>query len=514
MIRNKTLSLPLVSALLASVAAPAVADVALSLSSQKTYRQTEAGATDFRGGRFDITLRDGDGIYVGGCARDAYWPPNIPLDPCPGGSTAYVLYGEIDPEFPNLGPYFWMTDVIPALIIEPRRSDLCTLEAAPASKLPRPSTDFKDSSYGLYYNLHEANVVESVITRYDSARTYNPKQRGKFEDEIVPGVYHYSFPRLTAPTYRVPISPVIYPMPEGFAKLNNQKTGVQFISNERWTKDGFMEISYLKPNVIRWKGFAPSVTYPAVDNLYFSMRFLANEDDPLSNVTYVNPDTSESPASLFPGYVSGGDPRILLANPFVDSFTLPPVFPGGSKAVIELELNRGFQTGGVTYDFSSRKFQIPIKVVNRYTDYTELRFSNDKNAKTGILDDSDKDGFNNLNEWILESRADDSSSVPRPIVALPRNVGNFFDPQPYFGFTYNKRKGTVPNVIQTLQRSTNGGNTWKKMVSDANWIVTNTPEQIIVQSRFDDVFAFPVQPVQPPGTAGHLYRIKVTLAKK
>lgn len=513
MIRIKTLSLPLVSALFASATLPAVADVALTLSSQKTYRQNKLGQTAFRGGRFDIVLRDGNGIYVAGCAREFYWPPNVPLDPCPGGSTAFVLFGDVDPDVPNLGPYFWMTDVIPAIIIEPRRPDLCKLRAAPASDLPRPSTDFKDSSFGVYYNLHEADVRESVITRYDSARTYNDGQRGKFEDEIVTGVYHYLFPRLGNSDLRVPISPVIYPMPEGFAKINNQKTGVQFIPNEKWSR-GFMELSYIRPNVIRWKGFAPQVTFPSVDKLYFSMRFLSNPKNPLSDTTFVNPDTSEAPASFFPGFVSGGDPRILLPNPFVESFTLPPVFPGGSTAVIELELDRSFQTGGVTFDFSTRKFQIPVKVVNRYTEYAELRFGNADGSKgTALTQDFDKDGFNNLNEWILDSRADDSTSVPRPILALPRNVGNFFDPLPYYGFTFPKKRGTVPKVIQTLQRSTDNGRTWSKFESNISWTVTETADEFAVRSNFDDIFAFPIEPVQPPGTAGELYRVRVTLPK-
>ena len=192
---------------------------------------------------------------------------------------------------------------------------------------------------------------------------------------------------------------------------------------------------------------------------------------------------------------------------------LPPVFPGGSTAVIELELDRAFQTGGVTYDFSTRKFQIPVKIVNRYSEYAELRFGNADGQKgTDLREDYDKDGFNNLNEWILDSRADDSTSVPRPILALPRNVGNLFDPQPYFGFTFTKKRGTVPRVVQTLQRSTNNGRTWRKFVSDASWTVTETAEEIKVQSNFDDLLAIPVEPVQPPGTAGDLYRIKVTLA--
>ena len=506
MIRNKTLSLPLVSALLASAVAPAQADVALTLSSHKTYRQTKTGSTDFRGGRFDISLRDGNGIYL--CARDAYWPPNIPLDPCPGGSTAYILFGDLDPEYPNAGPYFWMTEVIPALIIEPRRPDLCILHAAPASKLPRPYGGFKDSSYGLYYNLHEANVTESVISRYDNNRTYSDKQRGKFEDEIVPGVYHYSFPRLGNPVLRVPVSPVIYPIAEGFAKKNNQKTGVQFIQTENGFSGGFMELSYVRPNVVKWKGFSPTVVFPTVDNLYFSMRFLSDPKDPLSETTTLDSKRLESPASFFPSYVSGGDPRILLANPFVSSFTLPPVFLGGSRAVIELELERGFQTGGVTFDLSSRKFQIPVIIINRYSEYAELRFGT-KTKNVAILDDYDKDGFNNLTEWILESRADDSASVPKnPVPTVHDFVTNadglILDPG-YYGFTVVKRQGTRPNVNQILQVSTNGGKSWKELTSNAAWLVTETPGEIRVESK---TFG------PPAGTATDLYRMKVTLPKK
>lgn len=351
-----------------------------------------------------------------------------------------------------------------------------------------------------------------MITRYDSARTYGPGQLDKFNKEIVPGVYHYSFPRLSNPILRVPISPIIYPMPEGAAKINNQKTGVQFIANGKWTK-GFMELSFIRPNVIRWKGFSPSVTFPAVDSLFFSMRFLSQPGNPLSDVTFVNPETNESPASLFPGFVSGGDPRVLLANPFVESFTLPPVFAGGTTAVIELELERSFQTGGVTFDFSDRKFQIPVKVINRYTEYAELRFGRSGRRSIELLDDFDNDGFNNLSEWILDSRAEDSTSIPRPILALPRNVGNLQNPLPFYGFSVTKKRGTIPRINQILQRSTNNGRTWRRFESDSNWTVTETRNEFVVRSNFDNQFTFPIQPVQPPGTAGDLYRVKVNLSK-
>lgn len=516
MTRFKTLSLPLVSGLLASSVMPTAADVAMTLSSNITYRQTKKGTVAFRGGDFDVRVRDGNGIYVSGCYDSQYWPPN-PLIACSGGSTGQVIFGSPDDAF---GPYFWFTDVIPAVAIEPREPELCLLKAAPASKLPRPDGGFKDSSYGLYYNLHVSPFRESVITRYDYNRTYSSKQLGKFQEEIVPGVYHYAFPRLKNSKLTVPISPVIYPMAEGYTKKNNQKVGVKFTANDRWTKAGFMELSYNKANVIKWSGFSPSAVFPGVDGLYFSMRFLSNPKDPLSDVTYTNPDTGESPASFFPTFVNGADPRVRLTNPFVDSFTIPPVFPGGSKAVIELELDRSFQTGFVTYDFSTRKFQIPVVIVDRYTDYAEMRFGSLTKKYTGILDDYDKDGFNNLNEWILDSRAEDSTSIPEELLAEnhPAELTiTDYVPQ-YFGFTVSKKHGTVPLVKYTLQRSTNKGITWKKFESTAVWTVTETKDGFVVESMFVDDNGTPNNLFddfwgQPPGTEGDLYRLKITLAK-
>jgi hypothetical protein len=169
--------------------------------------------------------------------------------------------------------------------------------------------------------------------------------------------------------------------------------------------------------------------------------------------------------------------------------------------VIELELDRSFQTGGVTYDFSDRKFQIPVIIVNRYSEYAELRFG-DKTKLIGILDDFDGDGYNNLNEWILESRADDSASIPLAPVAAIQNIDDF--PFQYFGFTVEKQRGTVPKVNYTLQRSFNLGKTWSEFVSDANWIVTETADGYTVESATG---------VQPPDTGDDIYRVKITLAK-
>ena len=494
MIRTQTLSLSLASVLLATAVLPVQAEVAMQLNTRKTYRQNKHGDVLFRGGSFDVVVRDGNAI-ISGCVLPFYVPPN---PACILGTTGFVIYGSPTPN--DRGPYFAFSEVIPAIILEPRRPELCLLQAAPPSDLPRPFSGFKDSSFGIYYNLHDSvSVREYVITRYDTSRNYSDKQLKKFENEIVPGVYHYQLPRLKNPVLKVNINPVIYPITEGYAEKNNKKFGVRY-NTTRWTKKGFMELSYIRPNIIEWSGFSPTTTYPTVDRLYFSMRYMKNHKNPQSELIFTDP-LGQGPASYFPSFVTGGDPRVLLANPFVTSFTLPPIFKSGETSVIELELDRSFQTGGVTYDFSDRKFQIPVIVVNRYSEYADLRFG-DKTKLTGILDDFDGDGYNNLNEWILESRADDSASIPLAPVAAIQIIDDF--PFQYFGFTVEKQRGTVPKVNYTLQRSFNLGKTWSEFVSDANWIVTETADGFTVESATG---------VQPPDTGDDIYRVKITLAK-
>lgn len=540
MIRIKTLSLPLISAMVASTVAPASAQVELVVSSQKNYRQNKKDII-FDGGRFDVTLGDGDGVYVGGCARRNYWRPNIPLDPCPGGSTAYLIFGSFEGAAAGLGPYFWVETVIPSVVVEPRRPELAFLRAAPASTLPRPLGGFQDKSFALYFNLHRAaSVREYAVALYDTTRRYTKDQRGKFEKDIVPGVYYYNFPRLNNPDMPAPITAVISPMAEGEAKLNNQRTGFKFtrVNDNVWTKDGFMELNYHTPNQIAWKALSPAVTYAAVDDLYFSIRVMQKPRNPKSP-TDVLDNTTGLPSSIFPGFASGGDPRVLLRNPFVNKFTLPPIFEGGTRGVVEVQLQRAFRPSGVSYDFSTRKFQIPIFVANKYTDYAEFTFENGK--VPNILADSDGDGFNNLNEWILDSDANEAATIPiEPEAAyFPQERDSLtlnLIRDEYFGFTVNQKLGVTPGVLYTLQRSKDGGRTWQKFVSDTDWRVRtvrlkagaaprreNTAEQVQIRVTAKDwVERDPITNLvierhrheQPPGTDNDRYRVKVTLRKK
>lgn len=509
--RMKTLSLPVVSALLASLAVPASGQLVLELSTQKSYRQ-DAKSMQFKGGTFEVNLSDGDGVFTGSCARTGYWPPNIPMDPCPLGATAFLSYGNIDST--NLATYFSVTSVIPAIAIEPRRPDLAFLRAAPPSRLQRPLADFTDTSFSLYYNLHTTSIREYIISRYSSSRTYGPAERSRFETEIVPGVYYYSFPRLNNPILAAPISAVIYPMPEGRAVKNSQWVGVDFttVSGKApvW-RNGFMELSFNKPNVLRWRGFDPSSVFASADKLYLSIRVLSDSRNPKSETDLV--DVEGLPQSIFPGFTNGGDPRILLGNPYVSSFTTPPIFPSGTRGVLELELQRNLSTTGVTFDGSNRKFQIPVIVVNRYTEYAQVTFPK-LGTNTAILADFDKDGFNNLTEWILGSNPGNRFSVP--VNPVPQAIAATLTTPAAYGFNVVRKLETVPAVTYILQRSVDGGASWQTFESDTDWTVTSVtlpagalndtdPErsEIVVRSNTG---------LPPAGTATHQYRVKIVQA--
>ena len=536
MIRIKTLTFPLISALVAALSVPASAQVSLDISSNKTYRQNKKGIF-FRGGEFTVDLTDGSAFYVGGCAAPYYLP--LGTLGCPGGTTAFLTRGQLD-GVETFGPYYWISSITQGRTIEPRRPNLVFLRAAPASTLPRPAGGFADESFTLSYNLHTTEVRDYTITRYAKFTDYSRRERKNFESDIVPGAYHYSFPRLGYPNLVAPITATIFPMVEGIATKSNKTQGFRFLTNDnRWTKKGFMELSFLKPNTIRWEGLEPNVVYPSVDALYFSIRVMQDPTNPNSNLDLVDNDVGGAPQSVFPAFASGGDPRALLRNSFVDSYTTPPIFEGGTKGVLEVEVQRTFPTGGVAYDFSDRKFQVPVMVVNRYTDYQEVFFEGKGNK--AILEDPDRDGYNNLNEWILDSNGNEAGSIP--VAPLAGNNPIEFDFESfqilryqYYGFTIRKKLATVPKVKYILQRSKDEGRTWTKFVTDGDWNVTTVRKEagappgrerdparveIRVESRWGtdgELLDFPDFPGfeeqgMPPGTGSDLYRVKIVSDK-
>ncbi|GAA5123203.1 hypothetical protein JIN84_11080 [Luteolibacter yonseiensis] len=554
MIRIKTLSLPLISALVASTITTATAQVELQLNSEKTYRQSKKGIY-FKGGTFKVRLDDGHVSTIGFCDDPNYYPPGRYINACSPGTSGFLSMGNLD-NADVQRPYLVITELQDAIAIAPLYEDKIKLLAAPASGLPRPSGGFGDDSSAVYYNLHTTNVREYGITGYFLNRKYTKNQRDKFEREIVPGAYRYSFPRLNNPDMPAPITAVIYPMLEGKAKKNNRVSGFEFtkVNKNKWT-DGYVELSYLKPNSYNWAGLTPNVVFANVDRLYFSLRALRNPAKPDSSDVFRD-------TSIFPAFTNsaGDNPRVLLSNPYVKSFITPPIIPSGTRAIAELELQRGFQTGGVTYDLSNRKFQIPVAVFDRYTEFVSLYLSKASKKNKGILEDPDKDGYNNLTEWILESEPSSAASIPAaPQPAPYQAVDIIGGPTPfgsYYGFNVDIKEGTVPKVTTTLQRSKDQGKTWENFVDGyyyANGSYTDLndpPEETLtfpylpvpgvdwqvqtVRTNIRGISRVQVQVrsmthidvnidnyldednwyYQPPGATGHIYRVKVTLPNK
>ncbi|RYD41274.1 MAG: hypothetical protein EOP83_34120, partial [Verrucomicrobiaceae bacterium] len=282
MFRIKTLALPVISTLVAATALPASAQVSLSLSSDKLYRQLSKDNVSFRSGKFSAIAADGQVASIEVCNDQNYYPPGLPTI-CNAGTTGYLSAGNLNGATVQR-PYLLITALRPAIVIEPEEADKIRLVAAPASTLPRPAGGFTDDSATVFYNLTTGSIAEYKITRYFNVRNYNAKQRSKFESDIVPGAYHYSFPRLGSPQVPAGITAVIFPMPEGYATINKQKVGVRFtkVNNNKWKK-GFVQLSYIRPNRIEWTGLTPNVVFGASDRLYFSIRAMRNPNDPVKS---------------------------------------------------------------------------------------------------------------------------------------------------------------------------------------------------------------------------------------
>jgi hypothetical protein len=548
MIRIKTLSLPLITALFASAAVPLNAQLTMELSSEKVYRQYK-DSDGFRGGNFNVFFTDGMVTSLPGCNWLQYYPPGYFGGLCAQGTSAFLTSGELNGATMDF-PYLLVTGISPAQVVAPREAGRVKLSAAPASTLQRGSV-FEDDSVSLYYNLHTAtNLREYVLTRYNATYSYGKNQLAKFNSDIVPGVYHYSFPRIGNPRMSAIIKATVFPMGDYSAKNNNKVEGFKFlqVNNNKWTKDGFIELSYLRPNVVKWNPLSASTTYGGGDSMFFSIRVIKDQKNPKSNTVVVD-RYSERLQSVFPDFTTDGDPRVSMASPLVSQFNIPPLMAGGTRGMIEVELKRNIQTG-VTYDFSSRKFQTPVVVVNRYSEYADISFPN-SNAKADLLKDADGDGYNNLNEWILDSGADNPNSIP--VGPIPEFVDTVYDfdsfgyyfyfgyyrlvRPAYFGFTISKKLNTRPGVVYTLQRSKDNGRTWQKFESDDNWTVTtvnlapgmgsvkaNSPRRVEIRVESkpwteivadEDGFLSYITHYneQPPGTQYDIYRVKVTLAK-
>jgi hypothetical protein len=388
------------------------------------YRQGQAG-TAFNGGTFAFNVRDGQFLYApAGCYGFLYFPPG---PGCPVGATGYVSRGlENDPVLSGRGPYFSVTDIAPALILQPFAPQSVILVSAPPSLLPRPLGGFTDRSLSVFFNLQTPFIRQYPISIYNFERDYTSGERKRFDGEVVTGTYRYNFASLVNPMVPAVLSINQFPTIDGYRKINNQPQGLRF-TNVTYD-DGFAVLDPFSLSTLTWEGNTPSFIAPGLDLAYFSIKPLSDPADPLSDpVEYDGrgPFIESPPGSfflipnptvpLFPNFTGPTVTRVLLPNALDKSYTLAPNFlTPGTTGVIDLEFEIFRPTTNVIFDNSIRRFRLPVKVLNTLAGFISSALPANATALQRSGDfDYDGDGVSNFTEWVFGSDPSKASSVPK-----------------------------------------------------------------------------------------------------
>jgi hypothetical protein len=528
--RVKNLSIPTITALMACLTIPASAQLEFTLSADSAYRHQRKNGNklNFTGATLKSRVQDGDFVDIGACAEFFYEAPVASDFLC----TTIGTNGFLQSAAAGEPPYRVVTGITPGIALEPFQPDSLELVAAPPTKLSLPLGGFKDASRSLLFSLH-LTPQQYVFAEYDTARNYKRSQQTKYKSEVVTGIYVYDVPRIGRPDEPFQMFPRLFPIVEGISKKNGQTSGFDFDipAGSKWSKQGFLEVSSRFPTTFKWSGLTVNNVLGAADDLLFSVKAIANSENPNSAVVQgvrTTPDlfggeTVIRDGSIFPGFATAANPQVLLPTPITSQFTLPPVLKSGTKGVVQLELRRDLQTSSVTADESNSKFELPIVAVDRYSDFRKTLISKKKSQRSSLLGDADGDGVNNLTEWILDSGPTSANSIPvAPIPTLKtdiiESISNstfvFFDPS--FGFVIDKKLSTVPKVNYQLQRSQDNGITWEDF-NDGQYFNGTTLQWTVSTVSFtaagalrEEIRVIAPGTAAPLGTEDDIYRVKIT----
>jgi hypothetical protein len=462
------------------------------------YRQSPSGVA-FDGGTFDMEVRDGNFTYDG-CEDFLFYRPSTG---CPLGATGWVSRGiENDPLLRGLGPYFSINSISAATLLRPFDPNAVRLVSAPPSLLPRPLGGFNDLSLNIFFNLQTPLIRQYLITQYDFTRQYTSAERGRFDGEIVPGTYIYNFPSLASDITPVVLSVNQFPKLDGFRKINSQKQGFRFI--DVTYDDGFAVLNPFELNVLKWEGNTNSLIFPSVDNLFFSIKPLANPIDPLSDPVQYNglgPFVVDGDGNLiqnptlpiFPNFLGASISRVLLPSPLDTSYILPPNFiDPGQTGVMDMEFVIFRPTSAVIYENSIRRFRLAVKVLNPFESAIIAALPpNATSAQRAADFDYDGDGVSNFTEWVFKSNPALKSSVPGspvvgtvnvPAASATKMESKATSSQTALQYKVAKLINSIPKLKYTIEYSPNM-TTWQAITaSDPTWIITETESEIKVTS--------------------------------
>jgi hypothetical protein len=516
-------NLLIVASILLASSAGSFAQVRLFFTTSRTYRQNSAevayrpewiapvgsvnppAGTVVPLGTFGVDLLDGI-IYVTGCPLNGSptWFPPVPLIGCEIGATGYIVAGDLNNDGIRDDFSHWeVTSVVPTVVTEPSRPELCRLYAAPPSKLPRPIGAFINGTTILYYNTQTEAISEYNVAWYRFSDSYST--RTEMDQKIVPGRYEWAFPTLKNPerNYVIPVN--YYAPPEGYKTQNNVRRGFRFTKlNDKplvWTSDGYIAMDPRLVNHIEWEGNTAEYIFPAVDQLFFSIPDLGT---PLA----LNPERSELVTTLFPAFVAPGTSRVLLPHPLQTGFYLPPGFVRltnpPSEGVIDVELVRMVPTSSVAFDSSTRSYQMPCRFVNTYEGWAAVAFKAGTPAymrEPGA--NPDGDAYTNYIEWrnwvfgTALGAAAPNNLRPNPMVrdTIPPPVLTFVQARAtrstdsagtaYWETSHRKTEAAYPPIKYEYEYSTDMVN-WTVVGDDhPDWVVIETDTEIKARSKHE-----------------------------
>ena len=274
---------------------------------------------------------------------------------------------------------------------------------------------------------------------------------------------------------------------DGYREINSQKVGFRFLNVTY--DDGFALLNPYELNFLKWEGNTSSFIAPTVDNLFFSIKPLANPLDPLSDpVQFDGVDPATLP--IFPNFVGSGVNRVLLPSPLDTSYIMPPNFVDpGQTGVIDMEFVVYRPTNSVVYENSVRRFRLPVKVTDPFAFAIIAALpANATSAQRAADFDYDGDGVSNFTEWVFKSNPALKSSVPvspsigtsAPFASLAKVDGKTVATQSALEYKVAKLTNSVPKLQYTIEYSKDM-KTWQGVVAgDPLWTVSETEKEIKV----------------------------------
>jgi hypothetical protein len=485
----------------------------LQFSTTRTYRQnptevafrpewTAPDGTVTPLGTFAVGMADGyweeTGCPLNNPIGGVEWFPPIPLIGCETGATGYIVTGDLNND--GIRDDFYhseVTGVSPSVLTEPSEPDLAGLYSAPPSKLPRPIGDWLDNSYTIYWDTQTEAIGEYKLASYIFEKNY--ATRTSMDQEIVPGLYQFSFPKLGDPNNRYQIPVNYYAPPEGFKKKNNVPLGFRFIrlngKGLAWTADGFIPLDPRLLNFIEWEGNTAEYIFPAVDSLFFSVPTLGTVP-----VGGGDPNRSEvAGTTLFPKFAAPGTSRLLMPSPLQTGFYMPPGFVEltnpAAEGVIQVDLNRAVPSSGVANDVSTRTYQMPCRFVNTYEGWAQVAFTPGTPASDRLPDaNPDGDLYSNYIEWrntVPGGYTSDPmvrNTIPPPVLTFVQaRASRSTDDSAtgFYEFTHAKTPSAYPPIAYEYEYSADLVN-WT-VVGDDNpdWLVIDSETEIKARSRHE-----------------------------